>query len=158
MKASKAFENCGDLHYKSKQKHKAKLKAKKKEEPVIFGLTTGDAAIARARLCEAQNHRCIYCHTNKRVMTIEHIVTKSQGGRDVWSNLVAACTRCNWLRSDKVSAKVFYELLHCDDKKYHTIAASLKKGNIKLAGFLGTIKQIRLHEKHHINVRSYQAL
>lgn len=151
VKASKAFENCGDIHYKSKEKYKAKIKEKRREsEPVLFGSTGRDAAIVRVRLCEAQNHRCIYCHTSSREMTIEHIVTKSQGGRNVWSNLVAACSRCNWLRSDRVSAKTFYKLLHCNDLQFKTMAANLKRGNASLAGFLGTIKQIRLHEKHHL--------
>lgn len=155
MKASKAFENCGDIHYKSKQKYREELRRRKKEqEPILFKKTGKEAAITRARLSEAQNHRCAYCHTADRELTIEHIVTKSQGGRNVWSNLAVACSRCNGLRADRVSAKTFYKLLNASNEEFKGIYTNLKKGNAKLAGFLNTIKQIRLHEKHHINVRS----
>ena len=38
---------------------------------------------------------CAYCGCTPRVLTLDHIVARSQGGRDVRSNLVAVCQRCN---------------------------------------------------------------
>lgn len=74
------------------------------------------------RLAEAQNWRCAYCGVEMlmeapplvvgqsraisrrkkaaigRTATVEHVVARSAGGRDDWSNLVAACHCCNTMR------------------------------------------------------------
>lgn len=66
---------------------------------------------ARRILSESQNHRCCYCGVEMTdpeirpplptACTIEHIMSRSRGGADVWENIVAACTRCNsWRSSD----------------------------------------------------------
>ncbi len=40
---------------------------------------------------------CLYCGKTfgRRDLTRDHVVPRSQGGRDTWVNLVAACYRCN---------------------------------------------------------------
>lgn len=38
---------------------------------------------------------CAYCGGTPRVLTLDHIVARSQGGQDVRSNLAAVCQRCN---------------------------------------------------------------
>ena len=38
---------------------------------------------------------CAYCGCTPRVLTLDHIVARSQGGLDVQWNLVAVCQRCN---------------------------------------------------------------
>jgi 5-methylcytosine-specific restriction endonuclease McrA len=40
---------------------------------------------------------CMYCgvHFMARDLTRDHITPISQGGKDVWQNVVAACKRCN---------------------------------------------------------------
>lgn len=68
---------------------------------------TWTKAYYRARASEAQNHRCCYCGTamiNERErnnsLTLEHIVPRSQGGRDRPDNYAAACNKCNRLRGN----------------------------------------------------------
>ncbi|GAP96055.1 HNH endonuclease [Leptolyngbya sp. NIES-2104] len=41
------------------------------------------------------NGACAYCGRTPQVLTLDHIVAQSKGGRDVKSNLVAVCQRCN---------------------------------------------------------------
>jgi 5-methylcytosine-specific restriction endonuclease McrA len=64
-------------------------------------------AYYRARASEAQNHRCCYCGTDmiteperKNSLTLEHIVTRSHGGREHPDNYAAACRRCNTSRGN----------------------------------------------------------
>jgi 5-methylcytosine-specific restriction endonuclease McrA len=38
---------------------------------------------------------CQYCGTTSRPMTVDHVVPRQHGGRDIWENLVCACDRCN---------------------------------------------------------------
>jgi 5-methylcytosine-specific restriction endonuclease McrA len=58
----------------------------------------------RARLSEAQNHRCAYCGKvfGRKFYdrcTLEHIQAKSHGGRTNFDNCVVACGGCNTFRA-----------------------------------------------------------
>ncbi len=43
------------------------------------------------------NHICLYCGNrfNHRQLSRDHVEPVSQGGRDIWTNVVTACLRCN---------------------------------------------------------------
>jgi 5-methylcytosine-specific restriction endonuclease McrA len=43
------------------------------------------------------NHTCQYCGVKKEIkdLSIDHIMPRSRGGRNSWTNLVCACTDCN---------------------------------------------------------------
>lgn len=45
--------------------------------------------------------RCQYCGERKS-LTRDHVHPLSRGGRDVWSNVVAACDNCNSRKGDSV--------------------------------------------------------
>lgn len=56
------------------------------------------------RLVRRDGDRCHYCrlitdveldHAHPRRQTIDHVVPKSKGGKDVLANMVIACNRCN---------------------------------------------------------------
>ena len=54
-------------------------------------------------VCNRQNiiwrdgNRCQYCAQvfSTEILTIDHIIPKSRGGRKTWKNLVASCKKCN---------------------------------------------------------------
>ena len=59
------------------------------------------------------NYTCIYCGVvpgstqkgtvlTKRNFTIDHIIPRSKGGRDTWSNTACACAKCNHRKSDRL--------------------------------------------------------
>ncbi len=50
--------------------------------------------ISRKNILRRDRFRCQYC-TSRDLLTIDHVLPKSRGGRDTWENLVAACTPCN---------------------------------------------------------------
>jgi 5-methylcytosine-specific restriction endonuclease McrA len=43
---------------------------------------------------------CGYC-LSKEDLTLDHIMPKSRGGGDTWSNLVTCCKRCNGIKDNK---------------------------------------------------------
>ncbi|MGP1272757.1 MAG: HNH endonuclease [Phycisphaerales bacterium] len=51
----------------------------------------------RRNLFARDRNRCQYCghHFPTSELSIDHVVPKSQGGGDSWTNLVCACIRCN---------------------------------------------------------------
>ncbi|WP_428242400.1 HNH endonuclease [Gynuella sp.] len=54
-------------------------------------------ALSNRLLFRRDHHRCMYCgfQFDDRSLTRDHIIPKVQGGRDNWTNVVAACVRCN---------------------------------------------------------------
>lgn len=43
--------------------------------------------------------KCAYC--GRIASTIDHILPRSQGGKNTWMNTVAACARCNNAKADR---------------------------------------------------------
>lgn len=51
--------------------------------------------LTRKNVIMRDDGRCQYCGTTKGPMTVDHIVPKTMGGSESWTNLVCACARCN---------------------------------------------------------------
>ena len=45
-------------------------------------------------------HICTYCE--ERANTIDHIHPRSRGGKHEWMNVIAACSKCNSLKADRL--------------------------------------------------------
>jgi len=64
-----------------------------------------------------RDHRtCQYCGRTDGRMTVDHIVPKSQGGRDTWENLVCACPACNNRKGDSTPEHAGMRLLRTPKK------------------------------------------
>lgn len=47
------------------------------------------------------NYECVYCgDTDRKTLTLDHVVPQSKGGPNSWSNLVTACKPCNNEKDD----------------------------------------------------------
>lgn len=64
--------------------------------------------VTRRGVLRRDAHRCGYC--SKAATTIDHILPRSRGGADSWENLVAACLRCNNIKSDRTPQEMGWEL------------------------------------------------
>ncbi|MGF6821174.1 5-methylcytosine-specific restriction endonuclease McrA [Microbacterium sp. ZKA21] len=68
----------------------------------------------RREVLERDNWTCQYCGNDlheddprpEHDATADHINPKAAGGRDERSNLLAACRRCNGIKSDKTMIRV----------------------------------------------------
>ena len=58
-----------------------------------------DSRATRAGVLERDHNTCAYC--GRRATTIDHVLPKSRGGGDTWTNLVAACQVCNGKKADR---------------------------------------------------------
>jgi 5-methylcytosine-specific restriction endonuclease McrA len=58
-------------------------------------------------------HFCLYCAQRFPVKELsrDHIRPFSQGGRDVWTNVVAACRRCNNLKASRTPEQARMQLI-----------------------------------------------
>ena len=55
--------------------------------------------LSRRRVLARDKHACGYCGASAD--TIDHITPVSRGGKNEWTNLVAACRRCNCRKADR---------------------------------------------------------
>ncbi|MCA0329070.1 MAG: HNH endonuclease [Actinobacteria bacterium] len=61
-------------------------------------------AWTRDALFRRDGRRCVYCDRRDVVLTVDHVVPRSQGGRTTWTNTVAACggpEGCNARKADR---------------------------------------------------------
>ena len=60
-----------------------------------------------------RDQRCMYCGGEfpDFMMTRDHVIPRVQGGADVWTNVVAACQRCNHHKAGRTPEQAGMELL-----------------------------------------------
>jgi 5-methylcytosine-specific restriction endonuclease McrA len=54
---------------------------------------------SRHAVLRRDGHRCGYC--NRYANTIDHVMPRSRGGKNVWENVVAACGPCNHRKASR---------------------------------------------------------
>lgn len=54
----------------------------------------------RARIYKRDGHQCVYCGSTKE-LTLDHVLPKSRGGSNDWTNLVTSCIKCNRKKADR---------------------------------------------------------
>lgn len=64
--------------------------------------------LTRRAVLERDRQACAYCGT--RADTIDHVRPRSRGGQHVWTNVVAACARCNHRKGDRLLAELGWHL------------------------------------------------
>lgn len=62
----------------------------------------------RRTVLQRDNHRCAYCGGGAD--TVDHVQPRSRGGRHEWTNVVAACVRCNHRKADRTLHELGWEL------------------------------------------------
>ena len=58
---------------------------------------TRSVRLNRKRIYKRDNNQCVYCGSEKN-LTIDHIIPRSRGGKNSWTNLV---TYCNLKKANK---------------------------------------------------------
>lgn len=80
----------------------------------------------RRAVLSRDNHECQFTHCHRKGTTIDHVQPRSKGGRHEWTNVVAACSRCNAKKADKLMKEIGWELKRQpqapDPNKFHITA------------------------------------
>lgn len=63
----------------------------------------------RRTVLARDGHRCAYC--GGPADTVDHVHPRSRGGRHDWTNVVAACSRCNHRKADRLLSEIGWQLL-----------------------------------------------
>jgi 5-methylcytosine-specific restriction endonuclease McrA len=79
--------------------------------------------LTRRAVLARDAHRCVYCAV--RADTVDHVVPRSRGGRNEWTNVVAACARCNHRKGDRLLAELGWSLPSAPAQPSATVAVVL---------------------------------
>lgn len=58
--------------------------------------------LSRKALMARDNHECQFVGCDRRGETIDHVQPRSKGGKHEWTNVIAACRKCNFKKADKI--------------------------------------------------------
>lgn len=67
--------------------------------------------LTRKNIIMRDDNRCQYCGTGKGPMTVDHVIPRTMGGRETWTNLVCACARCNNKKGNRTPDQAAMKLL-----------------------------------------------
>jgi 5-methylcytosine-specific restriction endonuclease McrA len=67
-----------------------------------------EVPMTRRAILDRDGHACAYC--GLRADTIDHVRPRSRGGAHVWTNVVAACARCNHRKGDRLLSELGWHL------------------------------------------------
>jgi 5-methylcytosine-specific restriction endonuclease McrA len=58
-------------------------------------------AFNKKNILRRDHYTCQYCGRRGDRLTVDHVVPRSKGGGTTWTNVVAACLRCNLHKGDR---------------------------------------------------------
>ena len=80
----------------------------------------------RNRIYKRDGYQCVYCGSHRN-LTLDHVIPKSRGGTNEWTNLVTSCQKCNLRKADRTPEEAKMKL----NKK--PVALTLINENITLS-------------------------
>ena len=66
-------------------------------------------AMSRRAVFARDNHKCGYC--GNHADSIDHVLPRSRGGKNVWENVIAACRACNLRKRDRTPDEAGMKLM-----------------------------------------------
>lgn len=77
---------------------------RKRRKPVKF---------SRVNVCARDDYKCQYCGVRHLIgeLTYDHVIPRSQGGRTIWTNIVACCYDCNSKKAGRTPEQAGMRLL-----------------------------------------------
>lgn len=82
-----------------------------------------EVPLTRRAVLDRDGHSCVYCGV--RADTIDHVRPRSRGGQHIWTNVVAACARCNHRKGDRLIAEIGWHLSATPQQPPATVAVVL---------------------------------
>jgi 5-methylcytosine-specific restriction endonuclease McrA len=67
--------------------------------------------LTRREIFRRDNYTCQYCGKHTLDLTIDHVVPRHLGGRQIWTNVVAACSLCNHRKGGRTVSEANMSLL-----------------------------------------------
>jgi 5-methylcytosine-specific restriction endonuclease McrA len=85
-----------------------------------------DIPLTRRNVLHRDRYACQYCG-KKNELTIDHVIPRSRGGKDVWDIVVIACLRCNIKKGSRTPKEADMELRSKPCRPFNFIQFELSK-------------------------------
>ena len=82
-----------------------------------------DVPLTRRAVLDRDAHLCVYCGI--KADTIDHVRPRSRGGQHIWTNVVAACARCNHRKGDRLLSEIGWHLAVAPAQPPATVAVGM---------------------------------
>lgn len=79
------------------------------EKKVSSSPISEDCVVPKGTIFARDNYTCVYCGATNTRLNIDHIIPRSKGGKNTWSNMVASCLPCNSRKADKSIEEMGYK-------------------------------------------------
>ncbi len=91
----------------------------------------------RRNLYARDQNRCQYCggHFSSSELSLDHVVPRSQGGRNTWGNIVCACVRCNVRKGGRTPREANMKLISRPRKPRRSPVLAIKLSDSKYASW-----------------------
>lgn len=128
-----------------------------KGESAAAKRANGTPALTNRTLFQRDRHLCGYCGKvfSDLRLTREHVIPVSRGGKDIWTNVVTACERCNNKKDNKLLEECGMQLLYVPYTPNRAEALILENRNVLacqmqyLLSFLPTHSRVLEELKAH---------
>ncbi len=67
--------------------------------------------LSRRNVLKRDGFRCQYCGSTSKPLTVDHVIPRRLGGKDIWENLCCACTDCNNRKGNRSPEEAGMKLL-----------------------------------------------
>jgi len=93
-----------------------------------------DVILTRESIFVRDGYRCGFCgkQFKRKDLTWDHIIPRSQGGKNTWENLISACGNCNSKKSNLSLKDAGMKLLWTPTKPKWTGKMGITLGSIKV--------------------------
>ena len=87
----------------------------------VFTNSRRQPPLTNRALFKRDHYTCLYCGKNfeYEMLSRDHVKPISRGGRDIWTNVVTSCKRCNARKGSSLLADINMDLLALPFKPNH---------------------------------------
>ena len=99
----------------------------------LIAMTSPEAKrLWRRAIKEYFDNTCIYCGITHDIndLTLDHVLPRSRGGKNTWTNLVAACKKCNQRKGNKTPSESDMRPIRKPVKPKVTVLKNIEKTQI----------------------------
>ena len=98
--------------------------------------------LTNKELFRRDQHLCMYCgrEFHSHELTRDHVVPRSRGGKNTWTNVVTACRRCNHYKGDRLPNECKLQLLALPYTPNHAEYLALRNSGRILADQMEFLK------------------
>ncbi len=86
--------------------------------------------------------KCAYCKSEKRRLTIDHIIPRSRGGKTTFENCVSSCKPCNNKKGNKTPTEV---KMYLKVKAYQPTISEFLRLKVKKLGINEVLKDLGIY-------------